>query len=377
MNGAGTHDPTPAAWVWLVDTVAPETSLVSAPVGTLAVRDASVSFVSNDADASFECKLKAAEFAACASPAIYGSLADGEYTLEIRAVDTAGNVDASPLVAAFSVDALPETSIVAGPVGSIATSDASFVFGSSTPSDTFECSLDGAAYVSCSSPQQVRVFIPGAHTLAVRAVDLGGERDPTSAISTWTLAPLAASPALFAANVRKAGVKAGDHRATLTWRRPRDADYHHVEIVRVPGKREARTLVYKGDKLAFVDRRLKNGVEYMWIVYAADKKGNRSGGVRLKATAPVQLRLGKKATVGAQTPVLFSWNPRKKARFYNLQLFRGKKKVLSSWPGRSTVSLTGAWNWEGSKRKLVPGKYKWFVWPGFGKRADSRRSASF
>ena len=101
VNGAGTHDPTPAAWVWLVDTVAPETSLVSAPVGTLAVRDASVSFVSNDADASFECKLKAAEFAACASPAIYGSLADGEYTLEIRAVDTAGNVDASPLVARF------------------------------------------------------------------------------------------------------------------------------------------------------------------------------------------------------------------------------------------------------------------------------------
>ena len=90
------------------------------------------------------------------------------------------------------------------------------------------------------------------------------------------------------------------------------------------------------------------------------------------ATAPVQIRLGKKTTVAPRTPLVLSWNPRKKARYYNVQLFRGKRNVLSSWPGGPVVSLTGTWNWEGAKRKLVAGKYEWFVWPGFGKRANSK-----
>ena len=372
VNAVGTRDPTPAAWIWLVDTVAPDTNLVSAPSGTLDLRNVAVSFTSNDSGAGFECRLNSGAFAACTSPVDYSGLTDGAHVVVVRAVDLAGNVDASPAGATFAVDAPPETSIVAGPAGSIATSTASFVLGSSTPSDTFECSLNGAPYVVCSSPLQVIGIAPGTHALLVRAVDLGGERDPTPASSTWTVVQLAATPSAFAANVRKAGVKPGDHRATLTWRRPRDADFHHVEIVRVPGKKKkARSLVYKGNKIAFVDKGLKNGVQYTWFVYAADKKGNRSGGVNLKATSPVQVRLGKKLRVVPQAPIRFSWNPRKKARFYNVQLFRGKRKVLSSWPVKSTVSLSGPWSWEGRKRKLVAGNYEWFVWPGFGKRADS------
>ena len=72
-----------------------------------------------------------------------------------------------------------------------------------------------------------------------------------------------------------------------------------------------------------------------------------------------------------QAPLVLWWKPVTKARFYNLQLFRGQKKVLSSWPTNPSVSLSGQWNWEGSKRKLSPGVYRWFVWPGFGKRKNS------
>ena len=307
------------------------------------------------------------------SPLVHRGLSDGSYTVKIRARDPAGNVDLSPISVAFGVDAPPETTLVAGPLGAIATPEATFVFNSSTPTDTFECGLDGAAYQPCASPHTVAGLAPGAHTLDVRAIDLGGERDPTAARAAWSLVELAASPAAFAANVRRARVKPGDHRAALSWRRPNDSDYHHVEIVRVPGKRnKPRSLVYKGNKIAFVDRRLANGVEYTWVIYASDKKGNRSGGVRLKATGPVQVRLGRKASVEPQTPIVLSWDRRKRAAFYNVQLFRGQKKVLSSWPSRPTVSLVGPWNWDGRKRKLVAGTYEWFVWPGFGKRAESR-----
>jgi len=124
--------------------------------------------------------------------------------------------------------------------------------------------------------------------------------------------------------------------------------------VRIPGKKNAaRSLVYRGNKIAFVDRGLKNGVEHRWVIYATDKAGNRSGGVELAATPPVRTRLGRRARVTPQTPLVLWWKPVKKARFYNLQLFRGQ------------------WNWEGSKRKLSPGVYRWFVWPGFGKRKNS------
>ncbi|MGI9657320.1 MAG: hypothetical protein ACR2OD_00300 [Gaiellaceae bacterium] len=372
INAAGTRDRTPAAWVWQVDTVAPTTTLVAAPSGVLAGRDAALEFATDEPGAGFQCKLNAAGFSTCMSPLVYIGLADGTYTVLVRAVDAAGNADASPLSVSFSIDLPPETTLVAGPVGAIATPDATFVFAASTPTDTFECGLDGAAFQVCSSPHDIVGLAPGEHSLDVRAVDAGGERDPTPARATWSLVTLAASPAAFAANVRKARVEPGDHRAALSWRRPKDRDYHHVEIVRVPGKgKKARSLVYKGNKIAFVDKGLKNGVEYTWIVYAADKKGNRSGGVKLKATNPVQVRLGRKASLAPQTPIVLSWNPRKRAQFYNVQLFRGQKKVLSSWPAREAVSLVGSWNWEGAKRKLVAGTYEWFVWPGFGKRADS------
>ena len=372
INGAGTRDRTPAAWVWTVDTVAPDTALLSSPSGQIEGRDAALEFATNEPGAGFECSLNGGAYLSCGSPKVYTGLADGSYTVAVRAVDGAGNRDATGVSASFSVDAPPETSIVAGPVGAIATPHATFVLAASTPSDSFECSLDDGPFEPCASPHSVDGLAPGQHTLQVRARDVGGEYDATPAEASWSLVTLAASPAAFAANVRRARVKAGDHRATLTWRRPRDRDYRRVEIVRLPGKKKkARSLVYKGNKIAFVDKGLKNGVEYTWIIYAVDKKGNRSGGIKLKATPPVRIQLGRRATLAAQTPIVLWWKARKKARFYNVQLFRGKTKVLSSWPAKPKVSLIGSWNWEGTKRKLVPGKYEWFVWPGFGKRADS------
>ena len=312
------------------------------------------------------------QYAPCASPLVLDGLGDGVYSIVARAVDAAGNVDPDPVVATFAVDMPPDTVVVAGPIGLIDSPDATFVFGGTTASDSFECSLNGASFLPCPSVHNVVGLGPGEHVLDVRAVDIGGERDPTLVSASWTVVTLAAAPAAFAANVRKARVKAGDHRATLRWKRPRGEQFRRVEIVRIPGKKNAaRSLVYRGNKIAFVDRGLKNGVEHRWVIYATDKAGNRSGVVELAATPPVRTRLGRRARVTPQTPLVLWWKPVKKARFYNLQLFRGQKKVLSSWPANPSVSLSGQWNWEGRKRKLSPGVYRWFVWPGFGKRKNS------
>ena len=60
------------------------------------------------------------------------------------------------------------------------------------------------------------------------------------------------------------------------------------------------------------------------------------------------------------------------ASYYNLQLYRGPKKVLSLWPSRPKVQLTRTWQFNGQRYELKQGRYRWYVWPGFGSRARVR-----
>ncbi|MFP2964292.1 hypothetical protein ACLEPN_42965, partial [Myxococcus sp. 1LA] len=53
---------------------------------------------------------------------------------------------------------------------------------------TYECSLDGAAYVACTDPVTFTGLAQGSHTLSVRAIDAAGNLDDTPATYTWTVA---------------------------------------------------------------------------------------------------------------------------------------------------------------------------------------------
>ena len=63
----------------------------------------SISFSSSEPGSKFECSLDGAMFAACAAPATYGELADGAHAFAVRAIDAAGNTDASPARASWVV----------------------------------------------------------------------------------------------------------------------------------------------------------------------------------------------------------------------------------------------------------------------------------
>ena len=60
------------------------------------------------------------------------------------------------------------------------------------------------------------------------------------------------------------------------------------------------------------------------------------------------------------------------ATYYNVQLFRGNRKVLSVWPRQARFQLRAAWRFGGSSHRLTPGRYHWYVWPGFGRVSASR-----
>ncbi len=82
---------------------------------------------------------------------------------------------------------MPDTIIDSGPSGTVGSSPATFSFHSNVSGSTFECSLDGAAFTSCTSPQSYTGLSDGEHTFSVRAIDPAGNIDPTPATRTWTV----------------------------------------------------------------------------------------------------------------------------------------------------------------------------------------------
>jgi hypothetical protein len=86
----------------------------------------------------------------------------------------------------------PVTSISSGPSSSTTATTAAFSFSGTdnvTPAGslTFQCSLDGAAYVSCTSPKAYSGLSVGSHTFNVKATDQAGNTDPTPASQTWVI----------------------------------------------------------------------------------------------------------------------------------------------------------------------------------------------
>jgi DNA-directed RNA polymerase specialized sigma24 family protein len=95
-DSAGTNDPSPAQRTWTVDTVAPNTTITSGPKASTGSRSATFSFSASESGATFECRLDSGAWQACSSPRTYGGLKKGAHIFRVRAVDEAGNADATP-----------------------------------------------------------------------------------------------------------------------------------------------------------------------------------------------------------------------------------------------------------------------------------------
>ncbi len=77
------------------DATAPETEITSGPKAKTKKAKATFAFTSSDPGASFECALDGKPFGPCSSPTTV-RVKKGKHELEVRAVDQAGNADASP-----------------------------------------------------------------------------------------------------------------------------------------------------------------------------------------------------------------------------------------------------------------------------------------
>jgi hypothetical protein len=88
------------------DITPPDTTITQSPPAVATVAMATFTFTGSDLDDHFECALDTNPFAACTSPTTL-TVSDGAHTFQVRAIDTAGNVDPTPATAPWSVDTVP------------------------------------------------------------------------------------------------------------------------------------------------------------------------------------------------------------------------------------------------------------------------------
>jgi hypothetical protein len=93
-----------AARSFSVDASAPETSLTSGPSGSTSSSSASFSFDSSETGSRFECRLDGGAWESCTSAKAYSDLSEGDHSFAVRAIDAAGNVDATPATRTLTVN---------------------------------------------------------------------------------------------------------------------------------------------------------------------------------------------------------------------------------------------------------------------------------
>ena len=111
---------------------------------------------------------------------------------------------------------------------------------------------------------------------------------------------------------------------------------------------------------------MRNGTRYTYTITAMDQAGNVA---QETVTAKPGMRLlAPAAGASLSAPPALSWTAIPKASYYNVQLFKGKTKILSTWPTKAGLQLKRTWRFRGHRHRLARGTYRWYVWPGFGSR---------
>jgi subtilisin-like proprotein convertase family protein len=99
-NGFIINDPTLV--ITTTDVTPPETTITKKPK-TGFRHTSKIRFTSNEAGATFQCKVDSKKFKPCSSPLKLKNLKFGKHKFQVRAIDAAGNVDPSPARAKWTV----------------------------------------------------------------------------------------------------------------------------------------------------------------------------------------------------------------------------------------------------------------------------------
>lgn len=156
---------------------------------------------------------------------------------------------------------------------------------------------------------------------------------------------------------------------SLSWTLGKDVV--QTKVIRAPGLKGTKPgVVYQGKAHKLVDRKLTPGKRYWYEVVLLDQAGNEASKTIGLRPAEGIYAPADGSTVGSAP--LVQWSPVARARFYNLQLWRGNLKLLTTWVTHTSLALKQRWKFRGQAHRFTNGEYRLFVWPAFGTRRDPR-----
>ena len=193
-DGAGHSSSSIAAFT--VDRTPPDTTLVTNPGSPSNAAHPVFSFSASESTQGYECRLDGGAWASCSSPDTLSSTpADGTHTFEVRAIDLAGNTDASPASWTWLEDTTAPTASLDDPAsGNAAHSVRGSVSLSATVADpgahasgiastTYEYSSDGTSWVATPSTWDTTGVADGVYDLRVTALDNAGNSTTSTLVT--------------------------------------------------------------------------------------------------------------------------------------------------------------------------------------------------
>ena len=181
---------------WTVDTTAPAPAqFTGGPGSPSSDTNPAFSFVNTDLSAiGFLCAFDPADptvqsgYAVCDVDALpfTAPLLDGQHVLYVESVDASSN-PSNPVSWTWTVDtgAPAAPSFTSSPAPSTTDTTARFDF-TTEPFASLDCSVDGSAFLACSSPYLLTGLALGSHSFSVTSTDGAGNTGPAGTY-TWTV----------------------------------------------------------------------------------------------------------------------------------------------------------------------------------------------
>lgn len=143
--------------------------------------------------ATFQCSIDGSVYAFCTSPYSHSGLADGAHSFSVIATNIEGT-NSDPQHYNWTVDATRPIAYLSNPYppGSVTTQTAVTFEFVANEAATFQCSLDGGAWMNCNSPFTQSSLADGNHVFSVLPTDLAGNMGAPVSFN-WTVDTIAPS----------------------------------------------------------------------------------------------------------------------------------------------------------------------------------------
>ena len=176
--------------------IAPFVSIIDGPPLISNSPNATFELFADMPNSQVQCSIDGMPYVPCGPTVSYTHLEAGDHDLQVQALSPFGLPQLIPTLYEWEIvlppDTEPPNTTITKPVPQITGSYINWLEFTGTDNYTdplleleFECSIDGAVFESCESPEEIEVLTAGDHRVEVRAVDEALNPDPSPAVSNF------------------------------------------------------------------------------------------------------------------------------------------------------------------------------------------------